>query len=186
MEYFLRFLLCLLRWALIVVVVAALCVGVFTFAMDYANITILVSDGMKMRTGVVLGYNDVEELPKFFTQEYLESDELLRDTTYLDYTIHSFDAQVEVLSLHTLPWEDVATVTLTETATIDGELPISKQTPEQLADPNKIPPPPWQGGTYELTLHKDEEHRWIIVDVQQIEGQEMPEDAAQEEVPSAS
>ena len=54
---------------------------------------------------------------------------------------------------------------VTESVTIDGELPISKQTPEQLADPNKIPPPPWEGGTYELTLQKDAEHRWIITDV---------------------
>ena len=34
MEYFLRFLLCVLRWALIVVVVLALSVGAFLFAMD--------------------------------------------------------------------------------------------------------------------------------------------------------
>ena len=46
MEYVLRFLLCLLKWTLIVVVVVALCTASFTFAMDYANISILVSDGM--------------------------------------------------------------------------------------------------------------------------------------------
>lgn len=165
MEYFLRFLLCVLRWALIVVVVLALSVGAFLFAMDYANVTILATDGMKMRAGVVLGYNDASELTKFFTEDYLAGDELLKDTTYLDYTINSFDAQIDVESLHTLPWENTATVVVTESVTIDGELPISKQTPEQLADPNKIPPPPWEGGTYELTLQKDAEHRWIITDV---------------------
>ena len=88
MEYFLRFLLCVLRWALIVVVVLALSVGVFLFAMDYANVTILATDGMKMRAGVVLGYNDADELTKFFTEDYLAGDELLKDTTYLDYTIN--------------------------------------------------------------------------------------------------
>ena len=55
MEYILRFLLCLLKWTLIVAVVMSLCTASFTFAMDYANISILVTDGMKMRTGVVLG-----------------------------------------------------------------------------------------------------------------------------------
>ena len=69
MEYFLRFLLCVLRWALIVVVVLALSVGVFLFAMDYANVTILATDGMKMRAGVVLGYNDADELTKVFTED---------------------------------------------------------------------------------------------------------------------
>ena len=167
MEYFLRFLLCLLRWTLIVVVVVSLSVGAFTFAMNYANITILVTDGMKTRTGVVLGYTERDELPKFFAESYLAGDRRLEDTTYTDFTIIRFDAQVEILSLHTLPWEDTATVRLTETATIDGELPISKQTPEQLANPNKIRPPEWQDGSYELTLVKTQE-QWIIADMKEI------------------
>ena len=100
---------------------------------------------------------------------YLAGDELLKDTTYLDYTINSFDAQVDIEQLHTLPWEDTATVRVSETATIDGELPIALQTPEQLANPNKIRPPEWKGGTYDMTLRKSEE-RWIIVDVQEVEG----------------
>ena len=171
MEYFLRFLLCVLRWALIVVVVLALSVGAFLFAMDYANVTILATDGMKMRAGVVLGYNDADELTKFFTEDYLAGDELLKDTTYLDYTINSFDAQVDVESLHTLPWENTATVVVTESVTIDGELPISKQTPEQLANPNKIPAPGWESGSYALELQKVED-QWKIVSIQQLETQE--------------
>ncbi len=149
------------------VVVVSLSVGAFTFAMNYANITILVTDGMKTRTGVVLGYTERDELPKFFAESYLAGDRLLEDTTYTDFTINRFDAQVEILSLHTLPWEDTATVRLTETATIDGELPISKQTPEQLANPNKIRPPEWQDGSYELTLVKTQE-QWIIADMKEI------------------
>lgn len=90
---------------------------------------------------MVLGYNDASELTKFFTEDYLAGDGLLKDTTYLDYTINSFDAQVDVESLHTLPWENTATVVVTESVTIDGELPISKQTPEQLADPQQDPAP---------------------------------------------
>ena len=164
MQYVLKFLLCILKWILIVVVVASLGVGAFTFCMDYANISILVTDGMKMRTGVVLGYSNPEELPKFFDENYLADDALLLDTTYHDYVIESFDAQVDVEKLSTVPWESVATVRVTETADINGYLPIALQTPEQLADPNKIPPPPWQGATYDLTLHK-QEGQWIIVDV---------------------
>lgn len=164
MEYVLRFLLCLLKWTLIVVVVAMLCTGAFTFGMNYANISVLVTDGMKMHTGVVLGYNDAAELPKFFTEEYLAGDKTLNDRTYKDFTINSFDAQVDIEKLHTLPWEDTATATVTETATIDGELPIDKQTPEQLKDPNKIRPPEWRGGVYDLKLEK-RDSGWIIVSV---------------------
>lgn len=171
MQYVLKFLLCILKWALIAVIVASLGIGAFTFCMDYANISILVTDGMKMRTGVVLGYSDPQELPKFFAQQYIEADALLEDTTYHDYVIESFDAQVEMEQLHTVPWESVATVRVSETAEINGYLPIALQTPEQLADPNKIPPPPWQGATYDLTLQKGE-NGWIIVSVMQVDEQE--------------
>ena len=171
MQYVLKFLLCILKWALIVVIAAGLGMGAFTFCMDYANISILVTDGMKMRTGVVLGYSDPQELPKFFAQQYIDSDALLTDTTYHDYVIESFDAQVEMEKLHTVPWESVATVRVSETAEINGYLPIALQTPEQLADPNKIPPPPWQGATYDMTLQKGE-NGWIIVSVVQVDEQE--------------
>lgn len=171
MQYVLKFLLCILKWVLIVVIVASLGVGAFTFCMDYANISILVTDGMKMRTGVVMGYSDYQELPKFFAQDYLDGDALLADTTYHDYVIESFDAQVSIEKLQTVPWESVATVRVSETAEINGYLPIALQTPEQLADPNKIPPPPWPGASYEMTLHKGE-NGWIIVDVQQVNEQE--------------
>ena len=171
MQYVLNFLLCILKWVLIAVIVASLGMGAFTFCMDYANISILVTDGMKMRTGVVLGYSDPQELPKFFAQQYIEADTLLEDTTYHDYVIESFDAQVEMEQLHTVPWESIATVRVSETAEINGYLPIALQTPEQLADPNKIPPPPWQGATYDLTLQKGE-NGWIIVSVMQVDEQE--------------
>ena len=171
MQYVLKFLLCILKWVLIAVIVASLGMGAFTFCMDYANISILVTDGMKMRTGVVLGYSDAQELPKFFAQEYIDTDTLLEDTTYHDYVIESFDAQVEMEKLHTVPWESVATVRVSETAEVNGYLPVALQTPEQLADPNKIPPPPWQGATYDMTLHKGE-NGWIIVEVQKVSEQE--------------
>ena len=48
MQYVLKFLLCILKWILIVVIVASLGVGAFTYCMDYANISILVTDGMKI------------------------------------------------------------------------------------------------------------------------------------------
>lgn len=141
MEYFLRFLLCVLRWALIVVVVLALSVGAFLFAMDYANVTILATDGMKMRAGVVLGYNDADELTKFFTEDYLAGDELLKDTTYLDYTINSFDAQVDVESLHTLPWETTATVVVTESVTIPRRAPHQQADARAAGRPQQDPAP---------------------------------------------
>ena len=168
MDYLLRFLLCLLKWTLIVVVVASLAVGAFTLAMNYSNISILVADGMKTRTGVALGFTDPAELPKFFSQQVIANDAILQDQTYADYKIRGFDARVDVEKLETLPWEETATVILrNEVPAIDGELPVAKQSPEQLKNPNKIPPPAMQGGRYELKLSKAG-GQWRIVSLKEI------------------
>lgn len=68
MDYLIRFLFCLFKSALAIAIVLALCVGGFVMAMNVSNIYILMSDGMAMRTSVVLGLSDPEELPKFFSE----------------------------------------------------------------------------------------------------------------------
>lgn len=54
MDYLIRFLFCLFKSALAIAIVLALCVGGFVMAMNVSNIYILMSDGMAMRTSVVL------------------------------------------------------------------------------------------------------------------------------------
>lgn len=172
MDYLIRFLFCLFKSALAIAIVLALCVGGFVMAMNVSNIYILMSDGMAMRTSVVLGLSDPEELPKFFSESCIQSDAIYQDTTYVDYDMDSFESEVTLLSMHTLPWEDTATATLLqEVPSVVGYLPISKQTPEQLADPNKIPAPGWESGSYALELQKVED-QWKIVSIQQLETQE--------------
>ena len=168
LEYVLRFVLCILKWVLIVVVVSTLCTTAFTFAMDYANINILVTDGLKMRVGVALQEKNAEELTKFFTEEYILRDPLQYDSTYYDFTINSYDAQVDIHSLYTRPWKEEAEAKVTCGATIDGELPISLQTPEQLKNPNKIRPPEWETRSYDMKLEKADGH-WVITDVNEID-----------------
>ena len=167
-ECVLRFVLCILKWVLIVVVVSTLCTTAYTFANDYAIINILVTDGLKMRVGVALQEKNSEELTKFFTEEYILSDPLQYDSTYYDYTINSYDAVVDVHSLYTRPWKDEATAKVTCSAVIDGELPISLQTPEQLKNPNKIRPPEWETKSYDMRLVKTD-GQWVITNVTEIE-----------------
>ena len=169
MDYLIRFLYCLFKSALVIAIVLALCVGGFLMAMNVSNIYVLVADGMSLRTSVVLGLTDPEELPKFFSEDCIRQDVAYLNTTYVDYDMESFDSEVDVISLHTLPWEDTATVSLTqEVSSVVGYLPISKQTPEQLADPNRIPAPGWETGSFELTLQKVGD-QWKIVSVTPIE-----------------
>lgn len=168
MDYLIRFLFCLFKSALAIAIVLALCVGGFVMAMNVSNIYILMSDGMAMRTSVVLGLSDPEELPKFFSESCIQSDAIYQDTTYVDYDMDSFESEVTLLSMHTLPWEDTATVTLLqEVPSVVGYLPISKQTPEQLADPNKIPAPagspeamPWSCKRWRISGRSSPSSSW--------------------------
>ena len=152
----------ILKNIVLVLLVGMILVIAFTFAMDASNVYIVANDGMKLRAQVVLGLEDPSELIKFFTTDALERDALLRDTTYLDYTIRGCDYRIDMEWLWAWPWDTRAEVTLTEhIVVIDGELPISLQTEEQLKSPNKIPPPAWQDARYSLTFAKVD-GRWKI------------------------
>lgn len=169
MKYLLRLMVFILRNIVLILVVGVILVMAFTFSMDASNVYIVANDGMKLRAQAVLGLQEPSELVKFFTTNSLENDMLLRNTEYLDYTIRSCDYRPDVEWLWTWPWDTRAEVTMTEhIITIDGELPISKQTEAQLKDPNKIPPPAWQDARYVLTLVKID-GRWKIDNVETAE-----------------
>jgi hypothetical protein len=168
-KYLLRLMVFVLKNLILVLLVGVLMVIAFTFAMDASNVYIVANDGMQMRADVVLGLESADELPKFFTSEAIGGDSLFRSTTYADYTIRSCDYRADVEWLWTWPWDTRAEVTIVEhIPAIDGELPISKQSKEQLNTPGKIPPPSWQDGRYTLTLTKID-GRWKIYNVQIVE-----------------
>lgn len=171
MDYAIRFLATLLKWMVIVAVVVFLCAGGFLTAMNISHIYILVSDGMAMRVGVSIGYNEEEELPKFFNYETINADTIYqRRAEYEDYDMESFVSEVSIESIDTAPWRDDAVVILTQSVPfVTGYLPISKQTQEQLADPNKIPAPAWdKEARYELTLEKVED-KWMITSLTELD-----------------
>lgn len=169
MKYLLRFLVFMLKNLVLILVVGALLVIAFTFAMDASNIYVIANDGMKMRTTVTLGLEEPVEMSKFFTRTAMENDALLRDTTYTDYTIRGIDYRSSVQWLWTWPWDSVAEVTLVEhVPVIDGELPVAKQNEEQRNTKGKIRPPAWQDARYELSFAKID-GKWKISQVKMLE-----------------
>ncbi len=169
MKYLLRLMVFVLKNLVLILLVGALLVIAFTFAMDASNVYIVANDGMNMRAEVVLGLEEASELPKFFTTAALETDPLLKMNTYTDYTIRSCDYRADVEWLWTWPWDTRAEVTLVEhIPAIDGELPVSKQTEAQRNTPGKILPPAWQDGRYKLTFTKID-GRWKISGMQLVE-----------------
>ena len=114
-------------------VVSALLIIAFYLAMNTANIWVLISDGLDARAGVVLMGEGEEELTKYFRQEFLSQDPVLRvalsDTSpYRDYDIRGYDHRVKMISVWSWPWETVARAEIIESIpAIDGTILSSKR-----------------------------------------------------------
>lgn len=103
----------------IVTVVCALLVISFYLAMNTANIWVLISDGLDARAGVVMMGNDASELENYFRQEFLSQDPVLQvglsdSSPYRDYEIRGYDHRVQMISVWSWPWENVARAEIIE------------------------------------------------------------------------
>jgi hypothetical protein len=156
MEYLIRFLSYIIRNLFVLAIVAALIVVSFFIAMNASNIFILLNDGLEKRASVILVKEDANELNKFFTEEFLAEDNLLKQNEYIDFIIRSFDHQVSIQWMWNWPWSNKATATVVERVkNIDGELPDEKKSDEEKKSKKKIPPPKWKNAKYKLFLVKD-------------------------------
>lgn len=132
---------------------------VFYLAMNTANIYLLLSDGMKLRTEVILTRDNAEEMTSFFTNEFLLSDETLEiglsdQSPYLDYNIDSFNYELTMEWMWSWPWENTATATIVERVPrIVGSVRSSSKS---LVTSGVISatPPAWYGGRYTVTLKR--------------------------------
>ena len=151
MIYIVRFVEFLLRKLLAVAIVALLLVFAFYFGMNASNLYILAKEGLNMRAEVVLTGQGQEELSKFFTAAFLNSDARLQDRTYENFTVRTFNHRMGLSWISYLPWKSDASLFVVERITyIDGELPEEKKSDEQLALKKRILPPDW--GSTKLAL----------------------------------
>ncbi len=151
--------------------IVALLTLVFYLAMNTANIYLLLSDGMKLRTGVILTREDADELKGFFTDEFLLKDETLNiglseQSPYVDYNISSYNYEMTMEWMWAWPWENTATATIVEKVPrIVGSVRSSSKS---LVTAGAITetPPPWYGGRYKVTLSRIN-GQWKIAGLQQ-------------------
>ena len=171
MKYLRRFLGFLASRLVVITLVVALLVMIFYTCVNYANIYILLSDGMKARAEVVLTREDAKRLNDYFRAEFLEQDDTLNvafseNSPYMDYDITEFDHLLKVESIRSWPWEDTAqAVILERVPKITGSAIASKKT---LVTDGQMSatPPGWQGGTYSVTLYRLN-GQWKIAGLQQ-------------------
>ncbi len=156
-------------------VVSALLIIAFYLAMNTANIWVLISDGLDARAGVVLMGEGEEELTKYFRQEFLSQDPVLRvalsDTSpYRDYDLRGYDQRVRVISVWAWRWETVARAEIIESIpAIDGTI-LSSKREAALAEggEERLSPPKWATARYRVTLVRSA-GKWMISNLQLLE-----------------
>ena len=118
MKYLRRFVWYLASRLLIVVLVLGLMVISFYYAMNLANIQIVLKDGMAKRAQVVMMEEDTSELTKYFQVSFIERDAALVVTAqgnspYRDYNIRGIDHRIEMGFTWVWPWDTTARVEIT-------------------------------------------------------------------------
>ena len=156
-------------------VISALLVISFYLAMNTANIWVLIDDGLSARAAVVLMDDEPAELSKYFRQEFISQDAVLRigasDTSpYRDYEIRGFDHRVRMEWVWSWPWEDVARAEVVESIpAIDGTIRSSRREAALAAGGEaRLSPPKWTTSRYRVTLTRTG-GRWMISNLQLIE-----------------
>lgn len=145
----------------------------FYYAMNAADIFIVLKDGMAERAQVIMYSDKVDSLNKYFLPAYIERDESLQlklqgQSPYSWYKIRGIDHRLEVKWLWTWPWENNASVDFVERIPhIDGTiLSRYRQVVLSQSDASALNPPRWPSGKYRATL-VHENGRWLIKSIVQ-------------------
>ncbi len=171
MKFVRRFLWFIASRLLIFSVIVSILILAFYMAMNTANIFILLQDGMQLRTEAILTRESAEELPNFFRDDFLASDQALQvgysdQSPYASYKISSFESEVTLEWVWSWPWEDVAKATMVHRVpTIRGSV-IAEKSALVKSGVLTASPPAWHGGRYEMTLYR-ESGRWKIAGMTQ-------------------
>lgn len=147
---------------LVLTLVLCIIVVAFYYGMNYANIQVVIKDGMARRAQVAMMNENVSELNKYFQSSFIEQDPVViavktGASPYKNYNIRGIDHRIEMGFLWVWPWEDTVRVDITERIPrIDGRAKGSKADELVAAGgENAVYPPAWQNGKYRATLVKE-------------------------------
>ena len=152
----------------IVVVIIVIAVIAFYTAMHTMNVEMVLKDAYTARAqAVLLPSKDGSEdavLQRLFTADFLANDTELNGDRYSEFDILNYYQRTEVDSFIIWPWEDEATVKVTDIVTEitgtpldmiaeDGTIISSEEASEK--------PPEWKNGQYEVKLLK-RGNAWMV------------------------
>lgn len=141
---------------------------VFYYTMNMTNIYVVLKDGMAKRAAVVMTGEGRGELDRYFQQSFLNNDAALLSldqgtSPYQDYNIRGMDHRLALDFAWLWPWDEAATVTMTERIPrIDGRAKGTRAEALIASGGSRaLYPPSWQAGRYSVKLVR-ENGRWRV------------------------
>lgn len=149
-----------LRLMLVATLILLACYCVFVEGMYLSNIYIIVTEAMPLRANVILTEGAIADMERYFTEDFLNSDPMLYEGTYSDYTVNSYDYRYDVESISVMPWSKSAKVTYVE------RIPRINAEADAEAEDSEFPE--WVAARYSIALEKIE-GRWFISEIEVLE-----------------
>ena len=174
MKYLRRFLWYIAKRLLGLTILLGVLIIAFYMAMNTANITILLKDGMAMRAEVIMKQEDEAQLEKYFEENFLQVDTTLKvglseNSPYKVYNMRGIDHRLTLEWLWCWPWDNTASANFVERVPkIDGRIKSSLRQQAEEMDPSRLYPPDWTSGRYVATLERIN-GRWKIASIKLLE-----------------
>ncbi len=166
-----RFIWYLASRLLLILVLLGLFTVTFYYAMNAANIYVVLKDGMAKRAQVIMMDEDASELNKFFQSSYLQRDENLLlaedgQSPYRLYTIRGIDHRLTMTWMWCWPWDNTARAEFVEQIPrVDGRVNSAyAEKAKELYGESYESPPAWPYARYSATLVK-ENNQWHIKNI---------------------
>lgn len=161
-----RSMMYVVRTLLLVIAGVLVCALAFFTTERMSNLYILSSEGMALRAACVLGGSQKADLEEYFLLTCIAEDERLQSDDYRNYTVSSYNYDLEVEKVFVLPWSATATVTAVETVRLKGT--INPDLIEEGKSAADYPLPPWNSGRYRIHFVNTGE-RWYISELELLE-----------------
>lgn len=162
MKYLCRFVWYIASRLTLFCLVLGMMVVTFYYAMNMTNIYVVLKDGMALRAQVVMMVEEQDELPKYFSTNFLAQDAAVvamqqGNSPYKDYNIRGIDHRLSMSFAWMWPWDEVVRLEITERIpAIDGRAKGSRAEALVAAGGSSaLYPPKWHSGKYRVTLMKD-------------------------------
>jgi len=155
----LKLLIYLIKRITAAIVIIFLIALAFTIGYDWANVYVILNEGLTKQASIVLNRGVIYQLSDLFTHNYIATEPLLNNNPFENFIITDYDQRIKVKWLWVWPWENTVEVTVDEEIlNIHGK---AEKTQGEDQDEGEMKLPQWENGE-KLVVLKKNQRRWKI------------------------